>query len=75
MMLAGAWATEVLTIVMAEGFGALSRIRGEVLDFLQSRDLSAEEIIGKAADKMRRYDEQPTRPGRWRDFVPTEALV
>jgi dihydroorotate dehydrogenase (NAD+) catalytic subunit len=74
MMLAGAWATEVLTIVMAEGFEALTRIRNEVLDFLRSRNLSAEELIGKAADKMRRYDEQPLRPGRWRDFVPAEAL-
>jgi len=74
MMLAGAWATEVLTVVMAEGFGALTRIRGEVLDFLRSRNLSAEEIVGQAADKMRRYDEQPMRPGRWRDFVPAEAL-
>lgn len=74
MMLAGAWATEVLTVVMAEGFGALTRIRSEVLDFLRSRHLSAEEIIGKAADNMRRYDEQPMRPGRWRDFVPAEAL-
>ncbi|HEX3506118.1 MAG TPA: hypothetical protein VHU22_22270 [Xanthobacteraceae bacterium] len=74
MMLAGAWATEVLTVVMAEGFGALTRIRSEVLEFLRSRNLCAEEIIGKAADKMRRYDEQPVRPGRWRDFVPAEAL-
>jgi dihydroorotate dehydrogenase len=75
MMLAGAWATEALTIVMAEGFGALTRIRSEVLDFMRSRNLCAEEIIGKAADKMRRYDEQPARPGRWREFVPAEALV
>jgi dihydroorotate dehydrogenase (NAD+) catalytic subunit len=74
MMLAGAWATEALTIVMAEGFGALTRIRSEVLDFLRSRNLCAEEIIGKAADKMCRYDEQPARPGRWREFVPAEAL-
>jgi dihydroorotate dehydrogenase (NAD+) catalytic subunit len=74
MMLAGAWAAEVLTIVMGEGFAALTRIRSEVFEFLRSRDVCAQEMIGKAADKMRRYDEQPIRPGRWQQFVPVETL-
>jgi dihydroorotate dehydrogenase (NAD+) catalytic subunit len=74
MLLAGAWATEVLTIVMMEGFGALMRLRKEVLDFVTARGTSVEDLIGKAADKLGRYSEQPFRPGRWRDFVPVETL-
>jgi dihydroorotate dehydrogenase len=74
MLLAGAWATEVLTVVMMEGFGALTRIRKEVLDFIKRRDTSVEDLIGKAADGLGRYSDQPVQPGRWRDFVPTETL-
>jgi dihydroorotate dehydrogenase (NAD+) catalytic subunit len=74
MILAGAWAAEVLTIVMMEGFGALTRLRDEVLEFVTARGTSVEELIGKAADKLGRYSEQPFRPGRWRDFVPAETL-
>jgi dihydroorotate dehydrogenase (NAD+) catalytic subunit len=73
MLLAGAWATEVLTIVMMEGFGALTRLRAEVLDFVRARGTSVEELIGKAADKLGRYSEQPLQPGRWRNFVPAET--
>jgi dihydroorotate dehydrogenase len=74
MMLSGAWATEVLTVVMMEGFEALTRIRKEMLEFLQSRDTSAEALIGKAADSLRRYSEQPELAGRWQSFVPAETL-
>lgn len=75
MLLAGAWACEVLTIVMMEGFGALTRLRKEVADFLESRDTTVEDLIGKAADRLGRYSEQPVEPGRWRDFVPAETLA
>jgi dihydroorotate dehydrogenase len=73
MLLAGAWAAEVLTIVMMEGFGALTRLRTEVLDFVTARGTSVEELIGKAADKLGRYSEQPLQPGRWKNFVPAET--
>jgi dihydroorotate dehydrogenase (NAD+) catalytic subunit len=73
MLLAGAWATEVLTIVMMEGFGALTRLRTEVLEFVSARGTSVEDLIGKAADKLGRYSDQPFQPGRWKDFVPPET--
>ena len=71
--LGGAWAAEVLTIVMMEGFGALTQLRTEVLDFVTARGTSVEELIGKAADKLGRYSEQPLQPGRWKNFVPAET--
>jgi dihydroorotate dehydrogenase len=74
MMLAGAWAVEVLTIIMMEGFTALARIRNEVKAFLEARNISAQDLIGQAADRMGSYDEQPERRGRWQHFVPAETL-
>jgi dihydroorotate dehydrogenase len=75
MMLAGAWATEVLSIVMMEGFTALTRVREEVIAFLDARRISAQDLIGQAADRMGSYDEQPVQRGRWQQFVPPETLT
>jgi hypothetical protein len=46
----------------------------EELDgYLEEQGVSAEQIIGEAADKLTPYMEQPSRPGRWKQFVRPEA--
>jgi dihydroorotate dehydrogenase (NAD+) catalytic subunit len=74
MALAGASATELLSLVMHEGFGGLTRVLRELDDFLASREVRFSGIVGRAADSLRGYAEQPETPGRWRDFVPPETL-
>jgi dihydroorotate dehydrogenase (NAD+) catalytic subunit len=74
MLLSGASAVEVLTIVMMEGFQGLTRLRDETLRYLHSRDSFVETIVGQAADRLGRYSDQPVRPGRWQDFVPAETI-
>lgn len=74
MALAGASAGEMLTVVMQEGFAALSRIQTELQALLEARSLAFEDIVGRAADRLRGYGDQPVRPGRWRGFVPPETL-
>jgi dihydroorotate dehydrogenase len=74
MALAGASAVELLSVVMHEGFGGLTRIVAEVQAFLQARDLDFAALIGRSADALQGYAEQPHRPGRWRDFVPPDTL-
>ncbi len=75
MILAGASAVEVLTLVMMEGFGALTRLHRQLHEFVVTRGTSIEDMIGAAADKLASYGDQPRQPGRWRDFVPPEALA
>lgn len=75
MALAGAWAAEMLTVVMQEGFGALARIRAELSQLLDARGFSFQDIIGRTADRLRGYAEQPVNAGRWRTFVPAETLT
>jgi dihydroorotate dehydrogenase (NAD+) catalytic subunit len=74
MALCGARATELLSVVMHEGFGGLTRVIGELDSFLAERKVSFRELIGRSADLLTGYGEQPETPGRWRDFVPAETL-
>jgi dihydroorotate dehydrogenase (NAD+) catalytic subunit len=75
MGLCGASAVEVLSVVMHEGFGALGRFLQELESFLVDRGVTFGELIGRTADALGRYADQPERPGRWRDFVPPETLA
>jgi dihydroorotate dehydrogenase len=75
MALCGASATELLSIVMHEGFGGLTRVIAELETFLTTRDLTFGDLIGRTADALTTYGEQPETPGRWRDFVPQETLA
>jgi dihydroorotate dehydrogenase (NAD+) catalytic subunit len=73
MALAGASAVEALSVVMHEGFGGLTRIIGEVDAWLGARGLRFADLVGRAADALQAYGEQPERPGHWELFVPPEA--
>jgi dihydroorotate dehydrogenase len=74
MALAGASAVEVLSIVMHEGFGAISRMIADLETFLSNRDLPFAALIGQTADKLTSYGAQSPNPARWRGFVPKETL-
>jgi dihydroorotate dehydrogenase (NAD+) catalytic subunit len=75
MALCGAGAVEVMSVMMHEGFGGLTRVITELEDFLSERGLMFRDIIGQTADSLASYAEQPEMPGRWRDFVPAETLA
>jgi dihydroorotate dehydrogenase (NAD+) catalytic subunit len=75
MALCGASAVEVLSATMHEGFGALGRILLELGLFLERREMTFRELIGRTADGLTSYADQPEMPGRWRDFVPPETLA
>lgn len=74
MALAGAAATEMVSVVMHEGFGGLARTLAELDVLLAVRGLRFEALIGQAADALAGYGAQPEIPGRWRRFVPQETL-
>ena len=75
MALAGASAVELLSLVMQEGFGGLTRTIAELDRLLAARDLRFADIVGRTADALQDYAQQIPVPGRWRDFVPKETLA
>jgi dihydroorotate dehydrogenase (NAD+) catalytic subunit len=74
LALAGASGVELLSLVMHQGFGALTRVITELDALLAARGMIFAEIVGRAADALRSYADQPEIPDRWRDFVPPETL-
>ena len=62
MALCGASAVEVLSVTMHEGFGAISRMILELNAFLTERDMTFRDLIGRTADGLAGYGEQPEIP-------------
>jgi hypothetical protein len=60
---------------MHEGFGGLTRVIAELDALLASRGMRFGDLVGRAADALHGYGEQPETPGRWRDFVPAETIA
>lgn len=75
MALAGASASELLSVVMHEGFGGLTRVISELQAWLDEQNLHFTELIGRAADALQNYADQPEIPGHWQDFVPPETIA
>jgi dihydroorotate dehydrogenase subfamily 1 len=60
-LLAGASAVQVASSVIAEGFGALSRMVEELSGYLGEQGRDAREIVGEAADAVMTYEEAAVR--------------
>ncbi len=74
MGLAGASAVEVLSAVMKDGFGAITRMVGELQSLLAEREVDFASVVGRAADALGGYESAAQHPGRWRNFVPPETI-
>jgi dihydroorotate dehydrogenase (NAD+) catalytic subunit len=74
MALAGASACELLSVVMHDGFDGLARVIRELDVLLEERRMVFSELIGRAADALQGYGEQPAAPGRWKEVVPAETI-
>ena len=63
-LLAGASAAQVATSVIAEGFGALTRMLDELAGYLERQGMDARDIVGEAADAVMTYEEAAVRSSR-----------
>jgi len=75
MLLAGASAVEYCSAVMIGGFDVLGQALADLAGYLDTKQITAAELIGKAADRVGSFAEQPSRPGYWRGFVPPQTLA
>lgn len=74
MLLAGASAVEMTSSVIIGGARSIARSIEELDGYLEQQGVTAAQIVGEATDKLTAYTDQPSRPGRWKDFVRPEVL-
>jgi dihydroorotate dehydrogenase (NAD+) catalytic subunit len=73
-LLAGASAVEMTSAVFTGGFAVIERALTDFTAYVERKRIDARELIGRAADQLGTYQEQPSRPGYWREFVEHAAL-
>jgi dihydroorotate dehydrogenase (NAD+) catalytic subunit len=57
MLLAGACAVQLTTLVMTDGAGALRTVTAELERYLDEQGVSARQIVGESADAVQTYEE------------------
>ena len=70
MMLAGASAVAIASPVMLRGYGLLADALAEFVEFLTRKNVTAAELVGRAADRRKTFAEMPLRQDNWRKYVP-----
>ena len=72
MMLAGASAVQMASNVMLRGFGTLTAALAQLREYLTSKQLTARDLIGRAADQRQTFAAMPLRTDNWRNYIPRE---
>jgi dihydroorotate dehydrogenase (NAD+) catalytic subunit len=73
MMLAGANAVQLASVVFTNGFGVLQEAISTLESYLHEHDMQAGDLVGIVADKVKPFATLEKRPGIWREFVVPEA--
>ena len=70
MLLAGATAVQMTSAVFTGGYRTLADAVVELDAYLESRGQTAADIVGRAADRLTGYTDQPFDADAWRRFIP-----
>jgi dihydroorotate dehydrogenase (NAD+) catalytic subunit len=70
MMLAGASAVQMASPVMWRGFELLTQSLADFEAYLVRKDLTARDLVGRAADTKRTFAQMPLLQDNWRNHVP-----
>ncbi|TAN03236.1 MAG: dihydroorotate dehydrogenase [Rhizobiaceae bacterium] len=73
MMLAGASAVGLASAVMLRGFGVISESVAALEDYCRAKNMSAQDLVGRAADARRTFADMPELCEHWKKFVPPES--
>jgi dihydroorotate dehydrogenase (NAD+) catalytic subunit len=72
-LLAGASAVQMNSAVFTGGFDVVRRSIEELDAYLTACGDTAAGLVGRAADRLEAYTDQPADPRHWHRFVPPEA--
>ena len=74
MMLAGASAVELTSVVFSQGFGVIESSLDELQSYLEEKKINAKNLIGITSDQVQSYSEQEANSEHWKRFVPEDSL-
>lgn len=70
MMLSGASAVEMSSSVMLRGFDLLTGAIEEFSGYLQRKNVTATDLIGRAADQRQTFPQRPLKTDNWKNYMP-----
>jgi dihydroorotate dehydrogenase (NAD+) catalytic subunit len=73
-LLSGAHAVQMTSAILTGGFGVVANALDCLNEYLERHGTNAAGLVGRAADEVESYLEQPRRPGYWQQFVPEGTL-
>lgn len=73
MMLAGASAVGLSSAVMLRGHGLLTEAVESLAAYCRDKDVTAPDLVGRAADARRRFADMPVLDEVWRHHIPAQA--
>ena len=73
LMLAGAHAVQLSTVVFTNGFDVLTETVDRLAAYLDRHGDDAADIVGRAADRVKPFTDLPRQPGFWETFAPPGA--
>jgi len=73
MLLSGASAAGIASAVMLRGFGVIGDSLAELDRWLGEKGLTAESVVGLAADRRKSFAQMPLRTDHWRQFIPAAS--
>lgn len=69
-MLSGATAAQMTSAIFTTGYQVISSSINELEDYLKKKNMTANQLIGLAADRVGSYAEQENNKDYWREFIP-----
>ena len=69
-MMSGASAVQMTSAIFIGGYNVIEKSLNQIEDYLEEKNMSAIDLIGLAADRVKTYAEQENNMDYWREFTP-----
>jgi len=73
MMLAGASAVQIASAVQLRGYDVLANAVFLIARSVTEKNVSAMDLVGRAADARKSFADMPPKPDNWRKYIPGAA--
>lgn len=69
-MMSGASAVQMTSAIFSGGYSVIEKSLNQIEHFLKEKNMSVNDLIGLAADRVKTYADQENKQDYWQDFTP-----